>query len=148
MQRNNLKKNCRVKDYSLLSLFNIPVSLSPRTLEQNYGKVLSGVALSRRKALVGPGVELLRRSDLQGVVVLSLDGDMLVGDDELCVPEPGDGVLWRTFYSTAEEQSAADAGLQILRRQGHPQWICDGARQKCWDSETLPKCIFLSCQGD
>lgn len=96
-------------------------------------------------------MELLRRSDLQGVVVLSLDGDMLVGDNELCVPEPGDGVLRRTFYSTREEESAADASFQVLRRQGHPQWICDGATQKCWDSKTVPKrhiSIFLSCLGD
>lgn len=84
-------------------------------------------------------MELLRRSDLQGVVVLSLDGDILVGKNELCVPEPGDGVLWGTLHSTGEEQGAADASLQILRRQGHPQWICEGAKQKCWDSKTGPK---------
>lgn len=112
---------------------------SPRTLEQNYGKVLSGVALSGGEALVGPRVELLRRGDLQRVIVLSLDGDMLVGDNELRVPEPGDGELWRTFYGTGEEQGAADASFQVLRRQGHPQRICDGAKQKCWDSKTLPK---------
>lgn len=52
------------------------------------------MALSGGEALVGPGVELLRCSDLQGVIVLSLDGDVLVGHDELCVSEPGDGVLW------------------------------------------------------
>lgn len=128
--------------------------MSPRTLEQNYGKVLSGVALSGGEALVGPRVELLRRGDLQGVVVLPLDGDMLVGDDELRVPEPGDGELWRTFYSAGEEQGAADASLQVLWRQGHPQRICDGAKRKCWHSNTLPKkglflFIFpLSCQGN
>lgn len=52
------------------------------------------MALSGSEALVGPRVELLCRSDLQGVVVLSLDGDVLVGDDGLCVAVPVDGVFW------------------------------------------------------
>lgn len=77
------------------------------------------MALSGGEALVGPGVELLCCSDLQGVVVLSLDGDVLVWDDELCVPEPGDGVFWRALHGAGEEQRAADASFQILRGQCH-----------------------------
>jgi len=77
------------------------------------------VALSGGEALVGPGVELLCCSDLQGVVVLSLDGDVLVGDDGLCVAVPVDGVFWSALHSACEEQCAADARFQILRGQGH-----------------------------
>lgn len=77
------------------------------------------MALSGGEALVGPRVELLCCSDLQGVVVLSLDGDVLVRDNELCVSEPGDGVFRRALHSAGEEQCAADASLQILRGQGH-----------------------------
>lgn len=98
-------------------------AICSHTLEQNNGKVLSSVSLSGGEALVGPRVKLLRCSDLQGVVVLSLDGDVLVGDDELCVPEPGDGVFWRALHGAGEEQRAADAGFQILRGQGHSQRI-------------------------
>lgn len=82
------------------------------------------MALSGGEALVGPRVELLRCSDLQGVIVLSLDGDVLVGDDELGVPEPGDGVLWRALHGAGEEQGAADARFQVLRRQSHSQRVC------------------------
>lgn len=77
------------------------------------------MALSGSKALVGPRVKLLCCSDLQGVIVLSLDGDVLVWDNWLCVPVPGDGVFWRAFHSAGEEQCAADARFQILRGQGH-----------------------------
>lgn len=77
------------------------------------------MALSGGKALVGPRVKLLCCSDLQGVVVLSLDGDVLVGDDGLCVAVPGDGVFWGALHSAGEEQCAADASFQILRGQGH-----------------------------
>lgn len=77
------------------------------------------MALAGSEALVGPRVELLCRSDLQRVVVLSLDGDVLVGDDGLCVPVPGDGVFWRALHSASEKQCAADASFQILRGQGH-----------------------------
>lgn len=76
------------------------------------------MALSGGEALVGPGVELLSRSDLQGVVVLPLDGDVLVGDDGLRVAVPADGVFWRALHSAGEEQRAADASLQVLRGQG------------------------------
>lgn len=81
-------------------------------------------------------MELLRCSYLQGVIVLSLDGDMLIGGDELCVPEPGDAVFWRTFYRTGEEQRAANASFQILWRQSYSQWICEGGKQTCWDLKT------------
>lgn len=81
------------------------------------------MALPGSKTLVGPGVELLRRNDLQGVVVLPLNGDVLIRDYRLRVPVPVDGVFRRAFHSAGEEQCAADACFQILRRQGHPQWI-------------------------
>lgn len=74
------------------------------------------MALSGGEALVGPRVELLRRRDLQGVVVLPLDRDVLVGDDGLRVPVPGDGVFWGALHSAGEEQRAADACFQVLRR--------------------------------
>lgn len=77
------------------------------------------MALAGSEALVGPRVELLCCSDLQGVVVLSLDGDVLVGDDGLGVAVPGDGVFWRALHSAGEEQRAADASFQIFRGQGH-----------------------------
>lgn len=73
------------------------------------------MALSGGEALVGPGVELLCRGDLQRVVVLSLDGDVLVGDDWLRVAVPGDGVFRGALHSAGEEQCAADASFQILR---------------------------------
>lgn len=77
------------------------------------------MALSGGEALVGPRVELLCCGDLQGVVVLSLDGDVLVGDNGLRVAEPADGVFWGALHSAGEEQCAADASFQVLGRQGH-----------------------------
>lgn len=69
---------------------------------------------------------------------------MLVGDDEFCVPEPGDGVFWRTFDGAGEEQRAANASFQILRRQGYSQRICEEGKQKFGDLKTVPKKdIFL-----
>ena len=89
------------------------------------------------EALVGPGVELLRRGDLQRVVVLSLDGDVLVGDDEFCVPEPRDGIFWGALHGAGEEQGAADASFQVLRGQGHSQWICEGKASKLFAQKNL-----------
>lgn len=81
------------------------------------------MALSGGEALVSPRVKLLCCSDLQGVVVLSLDGDVLVGDNGLRVAVPVDGVFWGALHSAGEEQGAADASFQILRGQGHTKWI-------------------------
>lgn len=77
------------------------------------------MALSGGEALVGSGVELLCCSDLQGVVVLPLDGDVLVRDNGLRVAVPVDGVFWRALHGAGEEQRAADASFQVLRGQRH-----------------------------
>lgn len=77
------------------------------------------MALSGGEALVSPRVELLCCGDLQGVIVLSLDGDVLVGDDGLGVTVPGDGVFWRALHRAGKEECAADASFQILWGQSH-----------------------------
>lgn len=64
---------------------------------------------------------------------------MLVGDDEFCVSEPGDGVFGRAFHGTGEEQRAANASFQILRRQGYSQRICEEGKQKFGDLKTVTK---------
>lgn len=69
------------------------------------------MALSGGEALVSTGVKLLCSSDLQGVVVLSLDGDVLVWDNGLCVSVPADGVLWRALHRAGEEECTADASF-------------------------------------
>lgn len=72
------------------------------------------MAFSGGEALVSPRMKLLSCSDLQRVVVLSLDGDVLVGDDGLCVSVPVDGVFWGTLHRAGEEERAADTCFQIL----------------------------------
>lgn len=61
-------------------------------------------------------MELLCCGDLQGVIVLTLDGDVLVGEDGFRVSVPVDGVFRRTFHSAGEEECAANSRFQVLGR--------------------------------
>lgn len=51
----------------------------------------------------------------------SLDGKVLIGQDRFCVTVPGHREVGGTLDGTGEDDSTADACLQVLGRQRDPQ---------------------------
>lgn len=101
-----------------------PLSRQPQlTLEHNDGKVLGGLGLAGGEALVGPGMALLGGGDEQGLVAEPADGDGLIGQQQLGVAVPADGELRGARQGTGEDDSAADARLQLLWCQGHVKGV-------------------------
>lgn len=97
--------------------------LSALTFQQYNGEVLGGLALARGKALVGSGVSLLRSGNEQCLIVSPLDRKVLIRQDGFCVTIPGHDKVGGTLDGTGQDDRAADPRLQVLGRQGDPQWL-------------------------
>jgi len=55
--------------------------------------------------------------------VSPLDGKVLIRQDRFCVTVPGHDKVGGSLDGTRQYDCAADPCLQVLGRQGDPQWL-------------------------
>lgn len=90
---------------------NVTARLPVPTFQQYDGEVLGSLALACGKALVGSRVSLLRSRNEQCLIVGSLDGKMLIGQDRFCVTVPRHSKVGGALHGTGEDDCTADPGL-------------------------------------
>lgn len=98
-------------------------SFSYLTFQQYDGEVLCSLDLTGGKTLVSSRVSLLCSRNEQCLIVGSLDGKMLIGQDGFCVTIPRHSEVGGTLDGTGQDHCAADPCLQVFWRQSDPQWL-------------------------